>query len=158
MARANEQGFYCLAAPLFLAACSVLDMSCSRDESRKPPSSTDQPAQTSSELNASANDLPGDSAPAPGPGEKLFGTKGCVSCHTVDDSWAATGPDLKGVGQKYVKLKGSEEKAREWFSSHLRDPEKFPGDLKAKYRHVNMPRYELTEEEIGEIVDYLMGL
>lgn len=86
-------------------------------------------------------------------GEKLFLEGECVNCHAIQgtDAAATTAPDLTHFASRTTfagaMFKVNEENVAEW----LRDPPAMkPGAL--------MPDYGLTENEINQLVAYLMSL
>ena len=81
----------------------------------------------------------------------LFKTK-CSSCHTFGKG-ERIGPDLKGATERY---------ARPWLIAWIRSSEAMirGGDLAAnalfkKYRRQRMPDHELSDAQIGALLDYL---
>ena len=85
---------------------------------------------------------------APSAGEKaggdLFKSQGCAVCHRIGSTGGTIGPDLSGEG-----LKG---RSREWLSDQLRNP-------KAHNPSSVMPPFAaLSQDEIGQLVDYLLSL
>jgi cytochrome c len=81
----------------------------------------------------------------------LFSTK-CASCHTFGKG-ERIGPDLKGVTERHP---------RTWLLAWIRSSDKLirAGDASAvalfqKYRSQRMPDHELTEAQIGALLDYL---
>lgn len=81
----------------------------------------------------------------------LFKTK-CSSCHTFGKG-EKVGPDLKGV---------TERRSRPWLTDWIRSSEKLIGrgdrDANAlfeKFRRQRMPDHELSDVQIGALLDYL---
>lgn len=86
-------------------------------------------------------------------GEKLFLEGACVNCHAIEgtDAAATTAPDLTHFASRETfggaTFKLTPENLAEW----LRDPPAMkPGSF--------MPDYGLTEDEIADLVAYLMSL
>lgn len=86
-------------------------------------------------------------------GEEVFLTSGCANCHAVGGTEAAgqTAPDLTHFGNRSTfagaMFDTNEENLAEW----LRDPPAMkPGAL--------MPDYGLSEDQITDLVAYLMSL
>jgi mono/diheme cytochrome c family protein len=78
-------------------------------------------------------------------GEQVFREAGCLRCHSVGSMGSAVvGPDLAGVGKRYV--------SREWFIQKMRDPQSVtPGSRMPSFAH-------LSEEKLEAIADYLRSL
>lgn len=85
-------------------------------------------------------------------GKSLFDSKGCVACHGFDGTDKPTGPDLK---------KAAERRNETWLKSWLSDPAKMTEsdpvakELKAKFNNIVMPKPDVTEEQMGQIIAYL---
>lgn len=85
-------------------------------------------------------------------GAKVFGAKACMGCHTVGKGRLA-GPDLAGLLERR-----SEDWARRW----LKDPAPmFETDETAKallkeYNNVKMPNMKLTDEQIDQVLHYIV--
>ncbi|MCA9246046.1 MAG: c-type cytochrome [Planctomycetales bacterium] len=78
-------------------------------------------------------------------GERIFRTRGCVACHTIDGSpndAPYDGGDLSQVGDK---------RPATYFARWLSDPASVNRDHR-------MPRFTLTSEEIRDLSGYLAGL
>jgi cytochrome c oxidase subunit 2 len=90
-------------------------------------------------------------------GEKLYKTKGCTQCHTVDGS-ALIGPSLKGLwGAKRQFKDGSTSSADE---NYIRKSIMDPNDqVVAGYDPV-MPTYKgrLEDREITAVIEYIRSL
>lgn len=89
-------------------------------------------------------------------GMKLFGEKGCASCHKLDGKGGPLGPALDNVGLKtkhqFVRtyLKGSQT-TWNWMGEHFRDPAKIsPASL--------MPTPALTGPENEALTVYMLSL
>jgi mono/diheme cytochrome c family protein len=81
----------------------------------------------------------------------LFTTK-CASCHTFGKG-DRIGPDLKGATERH---------SRTWLTAWIRSSDKMirAGDANAvalfrKYRSQRMPDHELTDAQVGALLDYL---
>ncbi len=72
-------------------------------------------------------------------GRALFSESRCITCHAVQGKGGTLAPELARVGSKL---------ARPWLEGWLRDP-------KAHDPATIMPRFRLSEEQIGSIADYL---
>jgi protein SCO1 len=85
-------------------------------------------------------------------GSKVFAAKACVGCHTVGKGRLA-GPDLAGV---------LERRTETWTRTWLKDPTPmFETDETAKallkeYNNVKMPNMKLTEEQIDQLLHYIV--
>jgi cytochrome c oxidase subunit 2 len=98
-------------------------------------------------------------APAPSkqtdPAYKLLEAKDCLTCHSVDGS-ESIGPTLKGILGRTVKLKGGATLTAD--ETYLRE-----SILKPEVKIVDgfddvMPKPELTDEELSQILAYLKTL
>src|SRR5205814_4965886 len=86
---------------------------------------------------------------------KLLETKDCMTCHSIDGS-ESIGPTLKGILGRTVKLKGGGTATAD--EAYLRE-----SILKPEAKIVDgfddvMPKPELTDEELKQILDYLKTL
>lgn len=85
-------------------------------------------------------------------GQKVFGAKACMGCHTIGKGRLA-GPDLAGV---------LDRRGEEWVRTWLKDPTPmFETDETAKallkeYNNVKMPNMKLTEEQIDQLLHYIV--
>jgi mono/diheme cytochrome c family protein len=85
-------------------------------------------------------------------GQKVWGAKACMGCHTIGKGRLA-GPDLAGL---------LERRTEEWARSWLKDPTPmFETDETAKallkeYNNVKMPNMKLTEEQIDQVLHYIV--
>lgn len=85
-------------------------------------------------------------------GSKVFGAKACMGCHTIGKGRLA-GPDLAGV---------LDRRSEEWVRTWLKDPSAmFETDETAKallkeYNNVKMPNMKLTEEQIDQVLHYIV--
>lgn len=85
-------------------------------------------------------------------GSKVFGAKACMGCHTVGKGRLA-GPDLAGL---------LERRSEEWTRKWLKDPAAmFETDETAKallkeYSNVKMPNMKLTDEQIDQLLHYIV--
>jgi mono/diheme cytochrome c family protein len=75
-------------------------------------------------------------------GQKTFMDSGCHGCHIVDKMGTPIGPELSHVGTKYSK-----DYLRRW----LRDPS-------AQRPSAHMPAFELTDEQVRALANYLSSL
>lgn len=95
--------------------------------------------------------------PLPELGRKLYQSKACFTCHTVDGS-AGTGPTLKGLyGQRRRFADGSSLEADE---NYLRESLLVPGAKVVSGYQPVMPTYQglLKERELTAMIEYLKGL
>lgn len=115
-------------------------------------------AELDRELHGGAQSTP-PPAPTPDPdadpGEALFETN-CTTCHMSNDfpNGGQVGPDLTGLGSMdetpQVGLAVDAESLSEW----LHDPQAIkPGTIMP-----SAPSLGLNDEQIGQLVDYLLGL
>lgn len=82
-------------------------------------------------------------ATAATPGEALFKTQGCSSCHSIGGVGGKAGPDLTKVGDRRNK---------EWIAEQIKDPKSHNPDS-------IMPAYtKLTEKDLQGLANYLSGL
>lgn len=85
-------------------------------------------------------------------GSKVFAAKACTGCHTVGKGRLA-GPDLAGV---------IDRRGETWVRSWLKDPTPmFETDETAKallkeYNNVKMPNMKLTDEQIEQLLHYIV--
>ena len=75
-------------------------------------------------------------------GEKLVNQLGCTGCHTINGKGGDFGPDLSDISSKT---------GPEWLFYWLTDPKEYQPDAP-------MPKLRIPEEEIQDIVAYLMTL
>jgi cytochrome c2 len=66
----------------------------------------------------------------------------CVTCHTVMDGGGTVGPILNQVGNRREK---------EWLERWIMDPQEIKPGTK-------MPKFNFTDEEHGQVVDFLSNL
>ena len=102
--------------------------------------------------NAAPAVLPGPDQPEAAAGALLFRQKGCASCHSVKGYAAGElGPDLTHLQQRKVFAGAifdlDERNLRKWIRN---PPEEKPGSL--------MPKLELSEDEITQLIAYLETL
>jgi len=77
-------------------------------------------------------------------GEKLFTSKGCIACHSVDGRGGTLGPDLSDIGRKAYSI--------HWLHTKIRDP-------RASDPTTIMPAFSsLTNRQINDLIDYLKSL
>ncbi len=75
-------------------------------------------------------------------GKEVYNAKKCGLCHTVDGSGGKKGGDLSDVGDK---------KDAEWLTSYMKDP-------KAVVPEAKMPAFKGSDEELQDLVAYLLTL
>lgn len=86
-------------------------------------------------------------------GRDLFMSSACIACHRIEGTVAQgiVGPDLTHVGSRRLIAAGIVENTPEGLAGWLRAPEAVkPGVL--------MPNQNLTEEQIEQLVAYLLSL
>ncbi len=82
-------------------------------------------------------------------GEQLF-KDNCLSCHAVGDQGTRVGPNLTDIANR-EKVAGFLDNTKENLKDWIADPQKIkPGTM--------MPKVELNENELNEIVNYLSNL
>jgi cytochrome c oxidase subunit 2 len=88
-------------------------------------------------------------------GKKLFETRGCDACHSVDGS-EGVGPTMKGLYGREVEMEdGSTEPADE---THLEEDIRDPSKRIVKGFQPLMPELPLTDEEVKALVAYIKAL
>jgi cytochrome c oxidase subunit 2 len=94
-------------------------------------------------------------APTNDPGYRLLEAKDCLTCHSIDGS-EGIGPTFKNIHDRSVRLtNGSTVKADDhYLRESIVDPS---ARIVAGFDDV-MPKPELTDEEVEEIVEYLEHL
>ena len=113
------------------------------------PRADAQEAKASDGQTAAAFAVDGAKAKA---GAKVFAQKACVGCHTVGKGRLA-GPDLAGI---------LDRRPESWVRTWLKDPTPmFETDETAKallkeYNNVKMPNMKLTEEQIDQLLHYMV--
>ncbi len=77
------------------------------------------------------------------PGQAVFASQGCASCHRLNGAGGDIGPDLTHVGSR---------RTAEWIEQQLRDPKSHdPGSP--------MPSFaKLSPKDMTDLVDFLAGL
>ena len=80
-------------------------------------------------------------------GENIYRREGCLACHEIFGNGASYGPSLDGVGSKRTRM---------WLVSYLKSP--WSGVSQKPYR-LKMPPYNhLSEDDLNNLVDYLLAL
>ena len=85
-------------------------------------------------------------------GSKVFAAKACTGCHTVGKGRLA-GPDLAGV---------LDRRGETWVRTWLKDPapmletDETAKALLKEYGNVRMPNMKLTEEQIEQLLHYIV--
>jgi cytochrome c oxidase subunit 2 len=88
-------------------------------------------------------------------GKRLFETKGCAGCHTIDGS-AGVGPTLKGLyGHETEMEDGGLIKQDD---AHIAEEIRQPGKHVVKGFPPVMPQLPLTDAEVGALVAFLKTL
>ena len=102
--------------------------------------------------------LPGQARQADGDeGSRLFDRHGCVACH---DPQSGSGPDLRGLKQRYVERYGSKAAARAAVSKHIRAPREHPALRPARRPGSPMPAYSeraLNDQDLEDLVSFLLN-
>lgn len=92
-------------------------------------------------------------APPTDAGKKLFESKMCMTCHSLEPDKVVVGPSLAHIASRYDKA---------FLLKQLEDPQKnFPfstGYKDLKDKTPKMPKPLLTPEEKKALLDYLMTL
>lgn len=86
-------------------------------------------------------------------GQQVFLSKGCVMCHAVRGTPAGgrVAPDLTHVGSRRTLAAGTLPMTRGALAAWIADPQALkPG--------ANMPRVDLTADELNAVVSYVEGL
>ena len=86
---------------------------------------------------------------------KLLETKDCMTCHSIDGS-EGIGPTLKGILGRSIKLKGGATITAD--EAYLRESIVQPDAKITDGFDDLMPKPELTDEELKQILDYLKTL
>jgi cytochrome c oxidase subunit 2 len=100
---------------------------------------------------------PGGEAPSSAAelGKRLFETKGCDACHSVDGS-EGVGPTMKGLYAHEVEMEdGSLEPADE---THLEEAIRDPNKRIVKGFQPLMPELRFTDEEVKALIAYIKAL
>jgi cytochrome c oxidase subunit II len=102
---------------------------------------------------------PGKATPPPkqptDPMTKLLEAKDCLTCHSIDGS-EGIGPTLKGIYGRKTKLTNGATIIAD--DVYLRDAIVNPSKTVVNGFDDNMPKPELTDEEVNAIVEYLENL
>ena len=113
-----------------IAGCS--GTSGSKRASTDPPAG-DPPDPPAASLSAGAQQ-----------GKQLFGSLGCMGCHTINGQGGKVGPNLSN--------EGNSDHSEQWLTTQIRDP-------KANDPSTIMPAFDnLTKQQVGNLVDYLKSL
>lgn len=99
----------------------------------------------------------GAAAGGPHPGLALLEQHGCLGCHSTDGS-AKIGPSFKGIwGRKTVLLSGNAEKTVTVDEAYLKRAIVEPNADVVKGFAPAMPPYQLKDDELKTMIDYLRG-
>ena len=83
-------------------------------------------------------------------GKTLLNSKSCMACHSVGGKGGEAGPPLDSVGTK---------RNEKWLRAHLTDPSAHKLKDPASHKHPGeMPKSKLTEQEMIDLIDYLLTL
>jgi mono/diheme cytochrome c family protein len=93
----------------------------------------------------------------PKKGEVLFNTAGCAACHSITGE-NRYGPPLNSIlGKDVLVLRDGRTDTVKVDRQYIQRSLQEPGSEKVlSFRKRNMPAINLTQEEIGYIVDYLI--
>lgn len=86
--------------------------------------------------------ISGSVAADPVAGEAVYKAKQCSACHAVGGKGGKVGPSLDEVGSRHNKA---------WLTDQLKDPTSHKPDGA-------MPKPTLTDQELTNLVDYLLTL
>lgn len=86
---------------------------------------------------------------------KLLEAKDCLTCHSIDGS-ESIGPTLKGIFGRTIKLKGGSTLTAD--ETYLRDAIEKPEATIVEGFDDLMPKAELTDAELKQILEYLKTL
>jgi len=77
-------------------------------------------------------------------GARIYESQRCKDCHTLKGKGGAVGPNLTAVGGK---------RSRDYIVTQIKDP-------KSHNPNTDMPSFrdKLSDQEIGDLADYLSGL
>lgn len=91
-------------------------------------------------------------------GREIFETQGCIGCHATDGS-GSTGmaPNLAGFGDRDL-VAGFRELNEENLAQWIRDPDSVKLGAGDSSAGTFMPGYDLDDEEMSALVEYLQGL
>lgn len=143
-----------------------------------PPASTPVNAMGRMDREATIARLPagvGLSDAASVRGREIFVDRACIGCHAISGLGATVGPDLSKIGSWAVNL--SEDEWRAFLEAWISDPGQVPNRLPAYWSNYSgpisdvdglpepadpprtqMPRLGLSEEEVHDLVTYLLSL
>lgn len=85
-------------------------------------------------------------APVISPGEALYESLGCIGCHATSTDEVWMGPSLMGFSKHY---------SQSYIIDAIRDPDK---DIPQGYYKGAMPAFELSDEQMQALLDYLKAL
>lgn len=91
-------------------------------------------------------------------GEKVFKSRNCTACHSVDGGAGPNGPGLKGLAGSSVELASGESVQAD--ENYLRSAIMSPGTHVVKGYAPIMPTYQgiLTTDEVSNLVAYIKSL
>lgn len=96
----------------------------------------------------------GDGSPSDLQGEALAAEIGCISCHT--DTSTQIAPTLHGLAGSEVTLEDGSTVTAD--SAYIRRSITDPSAQIVEGYRAAMPRFDLSEEEIDRLVEYVEGL
>ncbi|HET6142391.1 MAG TPA: c-type cytochrome [Candidatus Acidoferrales bacterium] len=99
-----------------------------------------------SESSASANTLPG---------KAIMDQKGCLACHSVDGT-VSVGPSFKGLWGTKAELTDGTSPTVD--AAYVKDMIESPGKKVVKGFPPVMPKLPVSDEEFGQIIEYLKAL
>lgn len=92
------------------------------------------------------------------PGEKIIKDKGCLGCHSVDGS-KLVGPSFKGLyGKQEIVVTGGNKRTVVVDDAHIKRAIEEPAAEHAEGYQPIMPKIELSDQEIVDIINHLKTL
>jgi len=77
-------------------------------------------------------------------GLRLWADRECAYCHNINGKGGIMqGPDMVNIGAK--------GRTREWLMKYIKDPQ-------SQYSWTRMPKYDLSEKDLGALSDFILGL
>jgi mono/diheme cytochrome c family protein len=89
----------------------------------------------------------------PDAGAGVFTEQGCAGCHSVDSDAVMTGPSLQNIGT--VAEERTDQSAAEYLRESITHPNAF---VVEGYQEGVMPAYELPDDQLDNLVAYLLTL
>ncbi|HWF12516.1 MAG TPA: c-type cytochrome [Candidatus Acidoferrales bacterium] len=115
------------------------------------------------EVSDSAQDISADGLPASEssasastlPGKAIMDQKGCLACHSVDGT-VSVGPSFKGLWGTKAELTDGTSPTVD--AAYVKDMIESPGKKVVKGFPPVMPKLPVSDEELGQIIEYLKAL